>query len=89
MIVLFHYDWNGTTERLEEYTRIHYEMAEKLKDAKFLGRYAPWNKKYNWTHVWEMKDFSTLHEKNKIDVKSEDWKEFGHGEMEVYSGPIQ
>jgi hypothetical protein len=30
-----------------------------------------------------------LHELVKIDPNPEDWKEYTHGEMETYSGPIQ
>ena len=92
MFLLVHYDWNGTKERLEEYTEIHYKMAEKVEDGKFLGRFAPLNKKYNWTHVWEIKNLTTLHELMQIDAElldPEDWKEFGHAEMDAYAGPIQ
>jgi hypothetical protein len=92
MFYIVHYDWNGTKKRLEEYTQIHYEMANMIEDAKFLGRYVPWNKKYHWTHVWEIKNLAILHELVQIDeelVDAEDWTEFGHGEVELYSGPIQ
>ena len=65
MLVLYHFDWGGTDERLKAHDEAWKNACEKTEGAEYLGRYNPWNKKYHWTAVTKVKDLPTWYEVTK------------------------
>jgi len=65
MMILFDFDWSGTVEELERYTTAMKEFIGDTKGVKFLGRFSPWNKKYNYTFFMEAIDLITWLEVRK------------------------
>ena len=85
MLVLWHADWSGTDESLKEREEAWKKACEKTEGAEFLGRYRPWNKKYQWTFVTKVKDLPTWYET----TQNEERRARGttHWELEFYGGP--
>jgi len=94
VLILWHFDWNGTAERLKEYDEAHKKMVEKTEGAEFLGRYAPWNKRYQMTYIVKAKDRKTWQEMGRNFEWDTDWPgklipEETHGEFDIYGGPTE
>ena len=92
VLILWHFDWNGTAERLREYDEVHKKMAEKTEGVEFLGRYVPWNNRYQWTYIVKSKDRKTWQEMGKnFEWDSESMGKLAIeetcGEYELYGGP--
>ena len=92
MLIVWYFDWNGTVERLREYDDAHKKMAEKTKDTEFLGRFVPWNKKYQWAYLVKTKGLITWSEM----LRNFEWDsesigkladEESSGEFELFGGP--
>lgn len=84
MYVLEHYDWFGPIKELDE-------MAKKLKEhfngkdgVEFLGRYAPHNKKFHWTHIYKAKDYNAWVNRKPMEYKR-DYKVHTHSIVEIYT----
>jgi hypothetical protein len=58
MIVIGYFNWLGTNEQLEEYVKAVKKHFEQNPEAKFLGKYAPVTKVYNWAYFWDVKDWA-------------------------------
>lgn len=87
MLVLYHEDWGGTDERLTARAEAWKKACEKTEGAEYLGRYKPWNKKYHWTYVTNVKDMQTWIEATQESEWIIDPKEITHLELEFYGGP--
>ena len=87
MIILAHFDWYGTAEKLKEYDEAWKKAAEKTEGAKFMGRYGPWNKKYHWTNITKVKDINTWMKLGESFEWDRDYKEISHFVLEIYGGP--
>jgi hypothetical protein len=88
MYVLEHFDWFGPVEELAKIDKKYREMFDGRKGIEFLGRYAPHNKKYHWTYVYNAKDFVTfVTEYDKADFSwyKRDIKVHTHAVLEYYS----
>jgi hypothetical protein len=87
VLVLYHFDWGGTDERLKAHDEAWKKACEKTEGAEYLGRYNPYNKKYHWTAVTKVKDLPTWYEVTKKFEWKRDLKATTHDELELYSGP--
>jgi len=73
-MILEHFDWLGTEEELEKFTSAIKKTCAETKGFEYKGRFAPWNKKFNYTFAYETKDIQHYIEagnnlKYKIDKK--------------------
>ena len=90
MMILFDFDWSGTQEELDKYTAAIKEFIDATPGTKFLGRFSPWNKKYNFTFFFKADDLPTwLEAHNKVrdsrDIRIERAREvMTHTEYEIY-----
>ena len=84
MIILVNFDWYGTAEKLKKFDEDWKKHCEKFEDAKFMGRYGPWNKKYHWTYFTKVKDISTWQKMNDSWEEERDYKELTHQVLDIY-----
>jgi len=82
VLILWHFDWNGTAERLREYDEVHKKMAEKTEGVEL----------YQWTYIVKSKDRKTWQEMGKnFEWDSESMGKLAIeetcGEYELYGGP--
>jgi hypothetical protein len=59
MIVIGYFNWLGTEKQLDEYVAAVKKNCEATPGLKFLGKYAPITKVYNWAYFWDVKDWAT------------------------------
>ncbi len=88
MIILTHFDWYGTSEKLKKFDEAWKKNCEKHDDTTFMGRYGPWNKKYHWTLFTKVKDISTWQKLNDGFEFERDYTELSHLVLDVYEGPV-
>ena len=87
MIVLWHMDWYGTAERLKERDEAQKKASDKTEGSKYLGRFVPWNKKFHFTYMHQVKHLVTWQATLQNLEWKRDYKEITHGEMEIYGVP--
>ena len=88
MIILTHFDWYGTAEKLKKFDEAWKKNCEKHEDSTFMGRYGPWNKKYHWTLFTKVKDISTWQKLNDGFEFERNYTELSHLVLDVYEGPV-
>ena len=64
MMVLMHFDWNGTEDSLKKFDESGKKIAAKIDGAEFIARLSPQNKKYHWTSFYKYKDYATFQKFN-------------------------
>jgi hypothetical protein len=85
MMVLMHFDWNGSEEALKKFDESAKKTAAKIEGAEFIGRLSPQTMKYHWTHFYKFKDYSTYQKYS--DAWSSEYKrpaELTHGEYDFF-----
>jgi hypothetical protein len=74
MIIVGYFNWLGTQEQLDEYVSAVKKAYEKTPGTKFLGKYAPVTKIYNWALFAEVKDWATWEKVNESFHYTRDFK---------------
>lgn len=92
MLYLFHFDWFGPAEELDEIDEAWKKACAETDGIKFEGRYAPSYMKYHWTWVFDCISMSEFYEARDRVVALLDWKrdynKMPHQERQNLSGPF-
>ena len=48
--------WRGTSEELDDLTKIYKDCADTVEGCKFLGKYSSWQTPYNWAYLYEVEE---------------------------------
>jgi hypothetical protein len=60
MIIIQSFTWQGTPEGLEEYISAFKKAIADTPDTKYIGKYSPVNRWYNFSIFAEFKDYQVL-----------------------------
>ena len=93
MLIVWYFDWNGTTVRLEEYDAVHKKRFEKKEDIEFLGRYVPMTNRYQRAYILKAKNIQTWADALKegfewdSEIRGKLALEETCGQFELFGGP--
>jgi hypothetical protein len=88
MLVLFHLDWFGRAEELEELDNTVKKACTETEGVVYKGRYTPNQRKFHWTYFFEAANFAKWEEAwVKTSKYPRDFKKLPHGEFEFFPGP--
>lgn len=83
MMVLYHFDWSGTKEELEEFYEYQMKIMDKTEGAEFIGKFAPLNKAYHFTWFAKFKDLATF--QSVAFAEEHDFDRIPHAVFDIYS----
>ncbi len=83
MYVLESYDWFGPIEELNELDKKLKKHFDGKHGVEFLGRFAPQQTKFHWTHFYKVKDWKAWVNHPEMEYKR-DYKVHTHGIVEYY-----
>ena len=58
-MVLYHFNWAGTKEELEQFYQNWKMFLDNIDGADFIGKFSPINRRFHYTWFAEFKDFAT------------------------------
>jgi hypothetical protein len=90
VIVLFYFDWFGPAKELSEMEKTLKAITAKSVGVKYMGTYAPDNRKFHFVGMFETESYDKLME-TLMDPKNppRDYKKLTHGTFEVLRGPLK
>ena len=87
MLLVEYFDWMGTEKELKEIDDEIKKIASSKKDIKYLGRYSPHQKKFQWCWVFESDSYDKLIGPSML-KGGRNFKLMPYGSVEVFSGPV-
>ena len=89
MIVLFYFDWFGSSKELSEMEKMMASALGKEGGVKYMGTYAPDSRKFHFVSLFETESYDKLMAV-LMDPKNppRDYKKLAHGSFEVLRGPL-
>ena len=84
MYILRHFDWFGSIEELEKLEADVKKLWDGSDGVKFLGRFAPSNRKYHYTWFNKATDDITWANRKRLEGFKRDYKILTHMVDDIY-----
>ncbi len=90
MKVLFYFDWFGSQKELREMEKSMVSAFSKASGVKYMGTYAPDNRKFHYVAMYETKSYDKFMEALMNPRNPpRDYKKLTHGTFEILRGPLE
>jgi len=83
--VAVYFDWEGTNDELKERESKIEKACSETDDIKYLGLYAPHQRKYHWVRHLKVKDYWKWLSYMSSKMPPRDRKKLTHSEIEVFT----